>query len=85
MKWLLGLSGLLRLPFVAFAGIAIVLFSSVHGDPGRVLQGCIAAVGAVACGVPIGLAQRSARNRAADEAIARSEEWDARQEEHDLP
>jgi hypothetical protein len=77
VKWVIGFSSLLRLPLLALGALAIVAFSSAHGDLGRVGLGCLAAAGAAACFVLMWLAERAARNRAADDAIARRVEWDA--------
>jgi len=77
VKWLIGFSSLLRLPFLVLAAVAIVLFATAHGDLGRVGQGLLAAAGAAVCLAGMWLAERAARNRAADEAIARRIEWDA--------
>lgn len=77
VKWLLGFSSLLKLPLLALAALAIVAFTTAHGDLGRIGLGCLAAVGAAACFVLMWLAERAVRNRAADDAIARSIEWDA--------
>lgn len=68
---------MLGLPFLAFAGAAIALFTSPHGDPGRIAQGVLAALGAAGSAAAIGVAQRAWRNREADEAIARSVAWEA--------
>ncbi|WP_185094308.1 hypothetical protein [Curtobacterium sp. PhB137] len=35
MKWLVGLSAILGLPFLGLAGVAIALIASAHGDVGR--------------------------------------------------
>lgn len=84
MKWRAGLSWLLGLPFLACVGLASALFTSAHGDAGRVFQGCLAAAGAPACATGMALTQRAWRNREADGALARSAEWDARANRHDV-
>ncbi|WIB42699.1 hypothetical protein [Curtobacterium sp. MCLR17_058] len=80
MKWFVGLSWLLGLPFLVFAGVAIALIGSSHGDVGRILEGCLFAAGAAACATVMGLAQRAGMNRGADEAIERSAGWDAEED-----
>jgi hypothetical protein len=77
VKWLLGFSSFLRLPLLALGALAIVAFTTAHGELGRIGLGCLAAAGAAACFVGMSLAERAVRNRAADEAIARRIEWDA--------
>ncbi|MBT2503733.1 hypothetical protein [Curtobacterium sp. ISL-83] len=81
MKWFVGLSWLLGLPFLGLAGVAIALIASAHGDVGRILEGSLFAAGAAACATVIGLAQRAGMTRAADEAIERSAGWDG-EEDH---
>ncbi|WP_133519276.1 hypothetical protein [Curtobacterium flaccumfaciens] len=80
MKWFVGLSWLLGLPFLGLAGVAITLIASAHGDVGRILEGCLFAAGAAACATVMGLAQRAGMNRGADEAIERSARWDAQED-----
>jgi drug/metabolite transporter (DMT)-like permease len=77
VKWLIGFSSLLWLPFVALAGVAIVAFTTAHGDLGRMGQACLAAAGAAFCFAVMSLAARAARNRRADDALARRAAWDA--------
>lgn len=75
--WIAGLSGMFVLPFLGFAGIAIVAIATAHGNGSRVVAGCLFAAGAGACAVIVVLGQRAVRNRLADEAIERREQWDA--------
>lgn len=77
MKWLVGLSAMLVFPFFGFAGVAIALMASAHGNAGRILEGCLFAAGAAVCAIVVVLGQRAGRNRLADEAIERRAQWDA--------
>lgn len=80
VKWVVGLSAILGLPFLGLAGVAIALIASAHGDVGRILEGCLFAAGAAACATVMGLAQRAGSNRRADEAIARSARGDTHED-----
>jgi hypothetical protein len=74
--WIAGLSALLVLPFLGFAGFAIVAIATAHGSVSRITAGCLFAAGATACAVIVVLGRRAVRNRLADEAIERRARWD---------
>ncbi|WIE64202.1 hypothetical protein DEI99_013305 [Curtobacterium sp. MCLR17_036] len=68
---------LLRLWILGFAALAVWLLATADGRLSRMLMGVGCALLAVAASVWQVLADRAARNRQLDQAVARKDEWEA--------
>ncbi|OII11021.1 hypothetical protein BIU97_09170 [Curtobacterium sp. MCBA15_009] len=71
------LGSLARFGLAGFGLLAIWLLTTADGRLSRVLMGVGCALLAVAAYVGQDLADRAARNRQLDEAVARKDEWEA--------
>lgn len=68
---------LLRFWILGFAALAVWLLTTADGRLSRVFMGVGCALLAVAAYIGQDLADRAARNRRLDEAVARKDEWEA--------
>ncbi|OIH92933.1 MULTISPECIES: hypothetical protein [unclassified Curtobacterium] len=71
------LGSLARVAFAGFGLLAIWLLTTADGRLSRVLTGIGCALLAAAAYVGQDLADRAARNRQLDDAVARKDEWEA--------